>query len=375
MGFCYAATIPHLALALPLTLATACAALPPPPTPEQGERSHTLEQGHLLLFPSDDAQGLLARPVRVTEDGAWSIGDARGSGCEVQVRREPSAYHVRRRVKLASLTAVSGNFGKLLGIEAGFGNATEADIDIQNTSVLSADTRGDCDQVYVDRVFVGKGRRKLLASAGAGAKVNLGFTGAPSAGVDSTSVVVDETAWDSEQAYAFTYRQAGADTGMTVSASVPSSLSDGQELSLRIEADQKAFLVVYYRDADGKGQVLWPSQQEDAPQVAPGAPAFLPSERERRAGVRLMAQLGDPAKAARETLIVYALRDEADYRRVRPAPGSEFADGAAAAAELTAKIDELPLSRWTRYVQSYVISPKEQHSPSNEGAGAQELHQ
>jgi hypothetical protein len=318
----------------------------------------------LLLFPTDDSEGLLARPVRVTEDGAWSIGDARGPNCEVTVRREPSSYHVRRRVKLNSLTAISGSFGKLLGIEAGFGSATEADIDIQNSAVLKADTRGDCDQTYVDRVFVGKGKRKLLASAGAQAKANLLVTGAPSAGVDTSSVVVDETAWESEQAYAFTYRAAGSDMGVKLNVAVPAGVEDGQELSLRIEADQEAFLVVYYRDAQGKGQVLWPSPQEEAPQVVPGTPVFLPSERERRAGVRLLASLTDPTQAARETLVVYALRDQGDYQRLRPSPGTEFADGAAAAAELTAKIDELPLSRWSRSVQSYVIRPKAAPAPA-----------
>jgi hypothetical protein len=332
--------------------------LPPPPTPEHGEQSRELEQGHLLLFPTDDSEGLLARPVRITEDGAWSIGDARGPNCEVTVRREPSSYHVRRRVKLNSLTAISGSFGKLLGIEAGFGSATEADIDIQNSAVLRADTRGDCDQTYVDRVFVGKGKRKLLASAGAQAKANLLVTGAPSAGVDSSSVVVDETAWASEQAYAFTYRAAGSDLGVGLNVAVPTSVEDGQELTLRIEADQNAFLVVYYCDAQGKGQVLWPSPQEQAPQVAPGTPVFLPSERERRAGVRLLASLTEPTQAARETLVVYALRDQGDYQHLRPSAGTEFADGAAAAADLTSKIDELPLSRWSRSVQSYVIRPK-----------------
>lgn len=344
-----------------VVLCTACAnpTLPPPPTPEHGEQSRELEQGHLLLFPTDDSEGLLARPVRVTEDGAWSIGDTRSPGCEVSVRREPSSYHVRRRVKLNSLTAISGTFGKLLGIEAGFGSATEADIDIQNVAVLKADTRGDCDQTYVDRVFVGTGKRKLLASANAQAKANLLVAGAPSGGVDTSSVVIDETAWESEQAYAFTYRAwTSSDLGVKLNVAVPPSVEDGQELSLRIEADQEAFLVVYYRDADGKGQVLWPSAQEDAPAVKPGTPVFLPSERERSAGVRLLAALGDPTQAARETLVVYALRDQGDYQRLKPAPGTQFPDGTVAAAELTAKIDELPLSRWSRSVQSYVIRPK-----------------
>jgi hypothetical protein len=337
--------------------------LPPPPTPEHGAESRSLEQGHLLLFPTDDSEGLLARPVRITEDGAWSIGDARGAGCEVSVRREPSAYHVRRRVKLNSLTAVSGTFGKLLGFEAGFGSASEADIDIQNVAVLKADTRGDCDQTYVDRVFVGTGRRKLLASADAQATANLLVAGAPSAGVDASRVVVDETAWASEQAYAFTYRAAGEDTGLSLSVFVPPGVEDGQELSLRIEADQDAYLIVYYRDAEGKGQVLWPSPQEPLPLVKAGSTSFLPSERERRAGIRLVAALADPAQAARETLVVYALRDKADYARVSPAAGAAFADGVSAAAELTAKIDELPLSRWARSVQSYVIRPKQEPKP------------
>jgi hypothetical protein len=344
-----------------LSLCVGCSpTLPPPPTPEHGEQSRELEQGHLLLFPTNESESLLARPVRVTEDGAWSIGDARGSGCDVSVRREPSSYHVRRRVKLTSLTAVSASFGKLLGIEAGYGNATEADIDIQNSAVLKADTRGDCDATYVDRVFVGTGRRKLLASADAQAKANFtGVPGAPHAGLDSSSVVIDETAWDSEQAYAFTFRNAGeGDKALKLDVAVPPSVEDGQELSLRIETDSEAYLIVYYRDADGKGQVLWPSAQEPAPRVSPAKPVFLPSERERRAGVRLVAALNDPAHAARETLVVYALRDEADYQRVKPRAGATFADGAAAAAELTAQIDALPLSRWSRIVQSYVIRSK-----------------
>ena len=128
-------------------------------------------------------------------------------------------------------------------------------------------------------------------------------------------------------------------------------------------ADQDAYLVVYYRDAEGKGQVLWPSQQEPMPQVKAGTPAFLPSERERRAGVRLVAALSDPAQAARETLVVYALRDKADYLRVTPAAGAAFTDGVSAAADLTAKIDELPLSRWARSVQSYVIRSRPEAKP------------
>ncbi|HVJ13959.1 MAG TPA: DUF4384 domain-containing protein, partial [Polyangiaceae bacterium] len=333
--------------------------LPPPPPPEQGEQSRELEQGHLLLFPSTEPERLLARPVRLTEDGAWTIADARSPGCEVEVRTVPSKYRIRRRVKLESLTAFSGTFGELLGIEAGFGSATEADIDIENSAVLKADTRGDCDQVYVDQVFVGTGRRKLLAKADAAAKASLIVPGAPGAGVDSKSIVVDETAWESPQAYAFTYREAGSDHGLALRVEMPTSIVEGQEVTLRIESDEAAYLVVYYRDAAGKGAVLWPSHQEQSPMVRPGAPAFLPSASERSAGVRLQAALVEPGQPARETLIVYGFRDQADYARVSPPPGASFEDGTHAAAHLTAQMDELPLQRWTRSIVSYLITPKE----------------
>jgi hypothetical protein len=336
--------------------------LPPPPTPEHSAESRELEQGHLLLFPSNAPEELLARPVRLTEDGAWSIADARGPDCEVSVRTVPSRYRVRRRVELESLTAFSGSFGKLLGIEAGFGSATEADVDIENTAVLKADTRGNCDQVFVDQVFVGTGRRKLLAKADAAANATLAVSGIPggSAGVDSKSVVVDETAWDSPQAYAFTYREAGSDRGLTLRVDMPSTVKVGDEVTLRVESDRDAYLVVYYRDASGKGAVLWPSRQEPSPQVRTGVPTFLPSTNERRAGVRLVAALAEPGSVARETLIVYAFGDEGDFRRVSPPPGATFEDGGQAAAELTARMDQLPLSRWTRSIVSYVIMPEEQ---------------
>jgi hypothetical protein len=337
--------------------------LPPPPPPEHSAESRELEQGHLLLFPSNAPEELLARPVRLTEDGAWSIADARGPECEVSVRSVPSRYRVRRRVELESLTAFSGSFGKLLGIEAGFGSATEADVDIENTAVLKADTRGNCDQVFVDQVFVGTGRRKLLAKADSAAKASLAVSGIPggSAGVDAKSVVVDETAWDTPQAYAFTYREAGNDRGLSVRVDMPSTVKVGDDVTLRVESDRDAYLVVFYRDATGRGAVLWPSRQEPSPQVRPGAPTFLPSTNERRAGVRLVAALSDPNTVARETLIVYAFGDVADFRRVSPPPGASFEDGGQAAAELTERMDELPLNRWTRSIVSYVILPEEHH--------------
>ena len=93
--------------------------------------------------------------------------------------------------------------------------------------------------------------------------------------------------------------------------------------------------------------------------VRAGAPAFLPSASERGAGVRLMAALVEPGQPARETLIVYGFRDQADFERVRPTPGAAFEDGTHAAAQLTAQMDELPLQRWTRSIVSYLITPKD----------------
>ena len=109
---------------------------------------------------------------------------------------------------------------------------------------------------------------------------------------------------------------------------------------------------------EGKADVLWPSAEEPAPRVAPNGSAVLPSPRETAAGIRIRAALAKPGTPSRETLVVYGFSNEADFERLKPAAGAASADGAAYAADLTSKLQTLPLSRWSRSVVSYVIEPR-----------------
>ena len=336
--------------------------LPAPAPPEPAQAGREVEQGHLLLYPIRGAEEFLGRPVKVSDDGHWTIADARLPGCEVSVQRQDAAYRVKRRVQIESLTALSAGFSQMIGFEAGYGNANEAEIDIQNTAILSAQTRGECGDVIVDRVFVGTGRRALLTSARANAGARLSVPGAPQAGVDAHSAIADETAWQDEQAYAFTYRTSGG-PGLSVNIRMEPFVSEGDDVSIQIESNQPAYIVIYYLDAEKKGAVLWPSRDEPAPQVEPGRPLILPSNAERAKGYRIQAALSQPGVAAREMLVAYAFRDRADFDRLRPSAGAMSDDGVAYAAELGTRAAPLPLDRWARSMVSYVIEPRSGSQP------------
>ena len=104
--------------------------------------------------------------------------------------------------------------------------------------------------------------------------------------------------------------------------------------------------------------MLWPSQEEPEPTAGPGQSSVLPSENERRAGVDLKATLGTPGVKARETLVAYAFTEKGDFDRLSPGASGTSDDGPAYAAELTQRLADIPMSRWTRAMVSYVIVPK-----------------
>jgi hypothetical protein len=316
-------------------------------------------QNNLLLFPVEGAEDLLGRAVHVTADGAWTIADGRAAGCEVEVQRVKSAYSTRRVVDVGSMTAVSAGYAKLVGFEARFGHANKADIDIKNTEILRADLRGPCGDDVVDTVFVGHGKRSLLASAELDAKVS-GTIGAltPGASTENATKIVDTTEWETDQAYGFTYKKMSDAEALELKVVIPSAIADGDKVEARFETSKKAYLIVYYLEDDGKGDVLWPSNEEPEPAAAPGKAAVLPSEKERAQGLVIKAALRDAKKAARESLVVYAFREKADFDRLKPSAGGTSDDGAGFAAGITKKIKDVPLSRWSRSVMSYTIQPK-----------------
>lgn len=132
---------------------------------------------------------------------------------------------------------------------------------------------------------------------------------------------------------------------------LPAVLSEGQIVGIRIRSSCPAVLVVLYRDSAGHTAVLWPSNEEPAPQATPDKPAQLPSAREARANIVLQAQLSQPHIAAHEAFVVVAFRQRQDFERLKPRPDHFEFD--AWHAQLTA----LPSSRWAELTAPYTIEP------------------
>jgi len=277
----------------------------------------------------------------------------------VAATHEKAAFHTSRNVDAHSMTSIAGGYAKLVSLEAKFGRQNTADIDIDNTEILHADIRGACGAVVVDTVFVGHGKRNIMASAQAAgsAQVHAGLINA-APGIDTGQSRTDTLSWTDPQAYGFSVRENAKVEPLDVRVSLPSVVNEGENVTARFEAAQAAWLVVYYIDGNGHADVLWPSNEEPAPHVSPDAPAILPSERERSQGIHYKATLLKPGQPSRETLVVYAFADKHDFDAMKPAAGNESQDGPTYAAELTKRLQTVPMSRWSRAVVGYEIQPK-----------------
>lgn len=355
-----------------LLLVAACGGPALAPTvPDKPQQATQTEQANLLLFPHGDPEGLLGRAVQATSDGAWTIADARAPGCEVSVHRIKAEYSTRRQVDIHNMTSVSAGFAKLVSLEAKFGRANKADIDVTNSEILRADTRGPCGDTIVDTVFVGHGKRELIATAEAGARASAQIGAvSPGAGTEASASVVDSTAWQSDQAYGFSYRRVGQTPQLDLRVKLARSVTEGDSVQIQFETTRKAYLIVYYLEANGHGAVLWPSQEEPEPIAGPGQVAILPSARERSSGVDLKATIETPGMASRETLVTYAFTEKADFDRLSPGADGKNDDGPGYAAELTRRLADVPISRWSRSLVSYTIIPKPVAAPREAAPGA-----
>jgi hypothetical protein len=333
--------------------------VPPPALAPNGAESHDTDQSHLLLFPESNGESLLGRTAQRAPDGSWTLADTRAPGCEVSARHEKAAFHTSRKLDAHSLTSLAGGYARVVSLEAKFGRKNTADIDIHNTEILHADLRGACGDLVVDTVFVGHGKRSIKASAEAGGSADV-HTGVLSASpkIDAAQSQDDDVAWTDDQAYGFTVHENAKVEPLEIRVDLPSIVDEGAKLAVHFEAAQPAWLVVYYIDGHGHADVLWPSNEEPAPRVAPDAPAVLPSPRELSQGISYKFTLLEPGRPARETLVVYGFADKRDFDALKPAAGTASADGPKYAAELTQKLQTVPMSRWSRAVVGYVIEPK-----------------
>jgi hypothetical protein len=331
----------------------------PPSVAPQPAAAHETLQSHLLLYPEADAASLLGRAVQGSGDGSVSIADARAPGCEVVVRREAAEFHTERSVEAHAMAAIAAGYAKVISLDAKFGHSNKAEVDVQNTAILRADMRGACGERVVDTVFVGRGSRRLAAEAArsASAGVNVGPAQlAPS--VDSGTKIVDALEWTTDQAYGFTYKTSTTSAPLDVRVALPSIVGEGDSVEVRFESNQPAWLVVYYLDAEGNGDVLWPSNEEPEPRVATGSAAVLPSAAERAQGIAIKAAVAHPGQRSRETLVVYGFAEKGDFDAMKPGRGAHSSDGAAFASELTRKLQTVPISRWSRSIVGYTIEPK-----------------
>lgn len=311
---------------------------------------------HFLLEPIADAEDLLGRAVHVTSKGAWTIADERAPGCEVRVKRSKAEYEKNYRIGLGDMTSMSGGYSELLSLEARYGRSVEAAIHIQNQETLTADTEGPCGEVIVQSVRVGTGERRLVRKAegsvkGRAGKGPVGVEGGREAATD----VADEMKWTSPQAYAFTYEAPEARKVFEIDAEIPEKLVDGEQLQIKFASDHDAYLIVYYIEESGVSTVLYPRDTLPVPMIKAGEMLALPPQ----GHDPLQAQLRDPAKATRETLVVYAFADRGDWDRFKPSSlvGSGEED-IGYVAKLTQALAKVPISRWDRHTFTFEISPK-----------------
>lgn len=309
---------------------------------------------HFLLEPTGDAESLLGRQVQVSAKGAWTVADERAPGCEVRVKRASAKYKKRHRIALGDLTSFSGGYKEMLSLEARYGRSVEAEFEIENTETLTADFDGTCGDVIVKSVRVGSGFRKLVRKAEAAAKgrAGKGPVGAEG-GREAKTEALDSMEWGDPQAYAFSYDRVTQRKPFDFSFTLPDRLEDGEQLQLAFGANETAYLIVFFLEESGAGAVLYPNNRVPTPTVEASGPLTLPSPDEQK----IAAKLNDPATAARETLVVYAFTDRADFDRFKPSALGE-AEVAAYAAKLTAELAHVPISRWQRATATYEIVPK-----------------
>jgi hypothetical protein len=268
-------------------------------------------------------------------------------------------YAAKRTVDLRQLTSFSAGFSQQLGLTARYGADVRAAIDVTNDEVLEADTRGPCGDAIVDRVFVGAGQRRLLRAAEYAAGATAPIAGTQLGGeTKGSGAIVDETAWPAGSGYAFGYRKGASVSALEVRVELPTELLPGQDVSATITTSRPAYLVSYYLESSGQAAVLWPSREEPRPRTQAGVPFAWPSPAEKGAGIVVKAALRTSGEPARETLVVYAFENEADFERFKPAIGATAATGAAYAAQLTKALEQVPLSRWGRVERGYVIVPR-----------------
>lgn len=330
---------------------TAASQLPAPPV-----SNHV---GHWLVIPMAAGETLLGREVKATPEGGWAIAESRLPGCQVTIRRTAARFLEDKQVKAHELASIGGGYSLVVKLEAKYGKDATASLHVENAEILDADVRGSCGDKFVSRVYVGAGRRAVAASssASANAKVNVGV-GTLSPDYASDSAANDSFDWQAGQAYAFDVAtgMSTSDASLEVKTTLPSILTEGEELKVAFSSRTDAYLVVVAVDAAGIATIVWPSNEEPEPLVTSKVVATLPSTAESAAGIHIRPMLARPGQSAREAIIVYAFSDKRDFDNLKPASlGAR--DDVAYVGQLDSQLADIPARRWRRTTYGYIIQP------------------
>jgi hypothetical protein len=332
-----------------------------PKVPAGGTNS-SVPHCELLVVPESDGASLLGRAVERAADGSMRIADARAPGCDVRVERELSTFHTSSVVSVHSMTSIGGGYAMIAALAAKFGSNSNFNFEVENTAKLKGNLSAACSGTVIDAVYVGRGRRQLATDSHGSVDGHVALPGSAVGGSwDKAHSRDDQVEWAVEEAYGFTTKESARSEGLQIQAQMASTtLTEGDELQVQFDSPQQpAWLIVYYVDSNNHGDVLWPSNEEPEPYVAPGKPAMLPSPRERARGIHFKASVPKPGEPSHESIVAYGFVNKADFDVLKPSAGAENADGPTYAASLKKGLQGVPMNRWSRTVVEYVIKPKQ----------------
>ncbi len=324
------------------------AACRPEPT-AVGDLSPVPPGMHLLLQPTGSPDSLLGREVKIGDDGGYSIAPERRPGCIVEARDEVSAYDQSFSDLLDRVADVAGGRASVASFSASSSKQIEALFDIHNESKRVASLAGDCGAVVIDEVMIGTGRRSFskrverkVSGSVTVSHVPLGGGG----GQARNSAAALE--WNTPQGWAIHVRDFDGASLPRLDLMLEDQVTDGGQLHLRVSSTVEVDLVVAYFEADGKGDVIWPSASHPDTHVPRGGVHEFPP---------LDAGLRNPGVPASEYLVVYAFTSREEFDRLKPAPGSWAVRGPTARTLFEGQFEQVPPSRRAKAEIYYRINP------------------
>jgi len=332
--------------------------------PGLGNNEHggaaVLPPGEYLLFePTASARELLGKQVIFDEQGAFRVADYLAPGCRVEVGESADEWNREFADHAGNLVSAGGSVLGLVELSAKHEQTTYSSMNIHNTQVLTARLKGPCGQQVITKVKVGNGSRKIYRarSTGGGIKLNLPQTGIGAAleGQDFEKLNMDMS-WPTPQAWGFELGGQAQEDGVHLEANIdPTTMHNGESYRIRVRSDEATtLLIIAEEDLEhgGRSAVILPVLANGEVQhvsTKPGQWLELP---------QAVASLRDPALQQRDTLIVYALRNNAELDALELEYG-ELSDAARTeqAQRVMKRLDALPPQTVVRRKIGYLITP------------------